>query len=240
MQSENDIKLVGGFWMPATEQHLTKMMVANPKGNRIVDGFSTYQYQKLEAALRHVKKFRVAIDIGGHVGLWSKWLQPKFERLVAFEPIPLHADLFERNVKMDNVELHRIALGNLSGLTDFEVPEQTTGNSHVAVGTVHPGTHGVTDPTKIKKYSGIRIEPLDSFNLADVDFVKIDVEGYEKNVILGAEKTIRSCKPIVIIEQKKNESVYGEPPDAATNLMKKWGMRSAQNISGDHIMVWAA
>jgi len=39
----------------------------------------------------------------------------------------------------------------------------------------------------------------------DVTLIKLDVEGYEKNVIIGSEKIIKRCKPIIIAEMSSVE-----------------------------------
>jgi len=60
---------------------------------------------------------------------------------------------------------------------------------------------------------------LDSFGLKRVDFIKIDVEGYELEVLKGGEYTITSCKPIIVLETKdKHYERYG------TNFreIKRW------------------
>ena len=44
---------------------------------------------------------------------------------------------------------------------------------------------------------------LDSFGFKRVDFIKIDVEGYELEVLKGGEYTITSCKPIIFIRNKR-------------------------------------
>ena len=47
------------------------------------------------------------------------------------------------------------------------------------------------------------LKPLDDFALGGVDFIKIDVEGHEVEVLLGAAATIERCRPMVLIELKK-------------------------------------
>ena len=82
------------------------------------------------------------------------------------------------------------------------------------------------------------MKTLDSFGFEAVDFIKIDVEGYELPMIRGGEQTIKACKPNIVIEQKGNEAAYGEPRDAALVLLKSWGMMDLEVLSGDHIMGW--
>lgn len=52
----------------------------------------------------------------------------------------------------------------------------------------------------------VKIKTLDSYDLQDVDIIKIDVEGFEYDVMLGATQTIEKWKPVVQVEM-----VYGQP-----------------------------
>lgn len=251
MNPETIGTLVGGVWMPKTETHLVDMMIRNPKHNRVVDGKATYQYHKLEAALKHVKQRRVAIDIGGHVGLWSMWLAKQFEHVHAFEPVPEHRALFELNVDMSRCTLHPVALGEKAGTVDIEVPAETTGNAHVAIGGKrHSGTRHVENPDVQSVTRGVEMVRLDEYafdlhydaggtGMPDmVDFIKIDVEGFERAVVAGAEQLIRRSRPIIVVEQKGNEDNYGEAKDAAATLLQSWGMKPIKVMAGDWILGW--
>ena len=100
---QNDMKLVGGVWLPKHETHLVDWM---KKMNQVVEGKLSYQLDKRNLALKYVKNFRTAVDVGGHCGLWSMDLAKRFEQLHAFEPVALHRACFEKNVIGDNVTLH--------------------------------------------------------------------------------------------------------------------------------------
>lgn len=247
-------QLVGGVWMPKTETHLVDMMIRNPKHNRIVEGKATYQFHKLEAAVKHCpeSRRRIALDIGGHVGLWSMWLARMFQHVHAFEPVPEHRALFEFNVDMTRCTLHPVALGEFGGTVDIEIPAETTGNAHVAIGGKrHSGTRHVANPDVQSVTRGVPMVKLDEylFDLwydaggsgtppACVDFVKIDVEGFERAVVAGAEQTLRRDRPIIVVEQKGNEDNYGEQRDAAAKLLQSWGARPIKVMAGDWILGW--
>lgn len=238
MHEPPNAKLVGGVWLPAGETHFAEMMLNNPKRMRVIDGKHTYQYHKIEAALRHQPPSRrgICLDIGAHVGLWAMWLTRAFEQVHSFEPVPAFADIYPFNVDMAASTLHRFALGREEGTVSISVPEDMTGNSHIAIPGKAPDRRDGTGP--VDTWHGVPMRSLDSFGFEGVDFIKIDVEGYELPVIEGGRETIQRCKPNMVVEQKGNEVSYGEPRDAAVKLLQSWGMKPLQVISGDWIMGW--
>jgi FkbM family methyltransferase len=231
-------RLVGGVWLPETEAHFEEMMLRNPKRTRVVEGRHTYQFHKLEAALAQqpAERRRVALDIGAHVGLWAMWLVKHFDQLHAFEPLPWFADIFPHNVPMRTVELHRLALGRETGTVTLSVPLDMTGNTHVAIPGKEPDRRDGHGP--VEQYLGVPMTTLDSFAFPVVDFIKIDVEGYELPVVEGARETIRRCRPNIVVEQKGNDQPYGEARNAALAYLTGLGMKPITVISGDHILGW--
>ena len=51
----------------------------------------------------------------------------------------------------------------------------------------------------------INSRTLDSFNLENIALIKIDVQGWEKKVLKGAEETLKRCKPLLIIEFENHQ-----------------------------------
>ena len=78
---------------------------------------------------------------------------------------------------------------------------------------------------------------LDDFELKNVDFIKVDVEGYEYFVISGAIETITRCRPVIIVEQKAGFERYGLSDKQAVALLKSLGYVEKEVLVGDHIMV---
>ncbi|WP_287363109.1 FkbM family methyltransferase [Mesorhizobium sp.] len=217
------MKQIKGIWFPDSDEHLEGQLAINP----LVDGRGTYQHRKYSRALTHVKTRGHAVDIGAQVGLWSRVMALDFSRVTAFEPLPIHLECFERNLAdAKNVTLHRIALDTKPGDLVIATTPESTGDSHVAVG----GETGVA----------VAARTLDSFELSDIDFLKIDVEGFELPAILGGEQTIRREKPVIIIEQKPKGHAerYGRDRFAALDLLKSWGGRVAWEIGGDFLVEW--
>lgn len=236
----SDAKLVAGIWLPGSEEHFVDMLTRD-QSRLIRDGIGTYQIRKLDRAMTLVPadRRRVAVDIGAHVGLWSMWLVKYFQLVEAFEPVPLHAELFRKNVH-GSYTLHEFALGEQPGTMDIEVPYEQTAGAHAALGRPHPGAKYVRHQTWWYKVPSVSVRRLDDLALNDVDFLKIDVEGWELPIMRGAESTLLRCKPVLVVEQKGNELPYGHEKDAAGRYLESLGFECVEVMSGDWIMRWKA
>lgn len=214
-----------GIWLPDGERHFPEWMAKN---GELVNGKGTYQIKKLREAMKWCKKFRTSVDVGAHVGLWSMHLAPKFETLHAFEPIPEFRKCWVSNVPVElQTVLHDCALGEKLGLVEFAVNPADTGDTHV------------TDSDKYPTVTAY-MRTLDSYQLQDVDFIKIDCEGFELHVLQGAAETIARCKPCVIVEQKqhKMEKNFGTKGTPAVDWLKERGAILRREMGGDYIMSW--
>ena len=207
------------IWLPDGEKHFPEWM---SRHGELIDGKGTYQIKKLREALTWVRNFRVAVDIGAHVGLWSMHLVKRFREVQAFEPMPPFRVCFERNVTHENVVLHRYPLGERDANVTMIYDPADSGGTHVG---------GAGD---------MKMRTLDSFEFDDVDFIKIDCEGYEHMVLAGAVETLARCRPCVIVEQKPhklgpNFGIKGTP---AVDLLRDCGAVVRREMSGDWIMSW--
>ena len=207
-----------GWVLPASDKHFPKYLSASPK----VEGRRMYQPQHIQQSVQACRLRRTAVDVGGHVGFWSYYLSLAFAKVHAFEPNELFAQCFERNVRGKNVALHRVALGDRQGRVALEVDPENTGATHVQAGA--EGT--------------IPMRRLDDFGLQDVDFVKVDVEGYERQVLEGGRETLLRCRPVVIVEQKEFASRYGEQRYAAAELLQSLGAAVLMQVVQDLVFAW--
>jgi FkbM family methyltransferase len=213
-----------GIWLPDGEKHFPQWM---DRHGELVDGKGTYQIKKLRRALEFAPNFRVAVDVGAHVGLWSMQLMKHFTAVHAFEPVTAHAECFAKNVgdPARNVTLHRLALGAVPGRVRMSIDPADSGGTHV-------------DP--VAEDGNVSLSRLDSFVFTDVDFIKIDCEGYELQVLQGAEDTLAHCRPCVIVEQKphKLQMNYGVQGAPAVEFLKALGAKQRAELGGDFIMSW--
>lgn len=207
------------WWIPDLETHLPQWMEQN---NRRVDGRLTYQYEKYEAALGHCPRRRVAVDVGAHVGLWSYWMARDFGQLHAFEPHADHHHIWQANLYgVPNATIYRMALGKSAGSVTLIPGVKSSGDARI-----HPALSGA-----------IEMRTLDSVGLTDVDFLKIDCEGFEHFVLEGAVETIERSRPTIIVEQKPGHAQrYGLKEAQAIEFLEGLGYYCRWQGSGDYVM----
>jgi len=220
------MKLVEGIWLPDSDTHFSEHLI---KGSRFQNA-GTYQYNKIMLAMAQCSKYNGAIDVGAHVGLWSRVLSHYFTNVLAFEPVPDHIECFKKNIDTlikKNVVLIPMAAGSDKGTVRINPVVDNTGNARV-------------------DNIGIEVEMVKLDNVIStsqlpghVDFIKIDVEGYEYDVVKGAEQSIKRNRPVMVIEQKPGHAKrYGLHDRAAVDLVLSWGAKLAWERSGDYCLTW--
>lgn len=162
-----------------------------------------------------VQDFRTAVDVGCRMGEFTRFLQHHFKQVFAFDPA-IHS-MFPSNVRLEHVTAFQCALGERDG----EIMMSGAGHANVA-----------------GKMRSVPVFRLDDFHLRNVDYMKIDVEGYERRVILGALETIKRDRPLMVIEQN-DVRLPDEEPFAAKTLLESLGYRQVAvcKRGWDHIMV---
>ena len=167
--------------------------------NRFNDNIG-YQEEQRNRALAHVKEFEIAVDCGAHVGLWSRDLSKFFNKLYSFEPAIEFYECLKKNIISDNTTIYNLALGSQSATGEMVITKHynNSGGSYVL-----PNINKTAYKTDI--IQKIKLVDLDSFDLPRLDFFKIDVEGNNLDVLIGAEKTLERCNPVICIEISEEE-----------------------------------
>jgi FkbM family methyltransferase len=147
------------------------------------------------------------IDVGAHHGMHSRrflrYLRPR--HLVLVEPVPEMADGLRREFRRrPEVEVRQVALGETSQQTSFVVNDGYLGESGLLEWRF-PRTDG-----PIRSIDVI-METLDDWNLPfAVDFMKVNVQGCEVDVLRGARKFLSKDRPIVSVEYgEQGYTAYG-------------------------------
>jgi FkbM family methyltransferase len=154
--------------------------------------------------LRHLlKPGDVCVDIGANVGYYSTFMSKLVGpsgKVIAVEPVKLFADLFKHNAKrwaLNNITLEQTALGANEGTV-------TMGTPRIDGVLRHGLTHIVAeneDCSNMHTYQVPITTPDQLFaNVAKIDFVKCDVEGYEVLLFPLFTKVLTKHKPVLQIE----------------------------------------
>lgn len=159
-----------------------------------------YQRTNWHFAQTLIDNWRRAIDVGSNNACNAIHYAKRFGSVECFEPTPLAQQLWRNTVRdnqVDNVTLYPVGVGEKSYATEILTHDRNGGHNHLA----HYDKNLRADPSRSSRVRvPVQVETLDSFNFEDVGFVKVDVEGYEKFVLEGAQTLIAQSRPTIQLE----------------------------------------
>lgn len=166
---------------------------------------SWYWYCSLEFEPEMVVLFKSLIrssdtilDIGANIGCTSILFGKLAKHVYSFEPSPCTYSYLEMNVKaahLDNVTTGNVGLGKESGIFELTFSPNDRSGGFVSNLICASDGHQVERVTILKGDAFI-----DDHSVPKIDFIKIDVEGFERSVIEGLSATIGRDRPIVVLE----------------------------------------
>ena len=145
----------------------------------------------------------LAIDVGAHRGLYVHHLRPFAQQIIAFEPNPVLAHELSRYYPQVRVEA--VALSDSDSIATLRMPTDLLSWATIATSN----TLALADPEDGYTSFQVSTARLDTYDLSDVCFIKVDVEGHEEAVIRGATLTIERCKPYLLIECEERHNHGG-------------------------------
>jgi FkbM family methyltransferase len=157
-----------------------------------------------------------AVDVGANQGVFAYALAAHAERVVAFEPNPDYAR-FARWMLRGRAQVHQAALSDKPGRATFHVPLADDGMVLHLAGSLKR-TH--SQFARNRTYE-VEVRTLDSFGLADVRFIKVDVEGSEREVLEGGRGTIARDRPPLLLELLSG--TYQDPGAETAAICESFG-----------------
>lgn len=150
------------------------------------------------------ERFRsgLALDVGANIGNHALYFADIFRAVHAFEPNPDTHYLLAFNARArTNVHVHNIGLADRGGPAVLHVNPDNMGAASVR----HTSAGRSVDVP-------IALQRLDDFAIGGEDFcfMKMDVEGFEANVLRGGSATIATHQPLIVLEQHALEFAQGE------------------------------
>jgi len=164
----------------------------------------------LATARAFVNKKSAVIDIGAHIGTFAIPIANDVKEVIAFEPSPEAFALLSRNVEENGVlaKLVNKALGSTRGRGTLLTRNASNAgaNTLVAGGTIPVAT-------------------LDD-EVAHADFIKMDVEGMELDVLRGGARLIERSRPVILFEVNLSQlRAHGTSPRALERFFTQRGYR---------------
>ena len=172
-----------------------------------------------EVKSKYLKKGMTILDCGANIGNHSIYFAKicDAKKMISFEAVSSTYDILKRNIELndlsDIVEIRNVALGDGDRNVSMDISRDNLGGSHV-----------------VENSSGnTRMVTLDESVNERVDFMKVDVEGYEYNLLKGAGRILKESRPSMMIEIKK------ENYSKVDSLLKRYGYIGNWQSGEDYI-----
>lgn len=151
-------------------------------------------------------KIDTIFDVGSNNGDYSLLFNQIYPgaKIFAFEPNPYLTKIAIKKIKeFQNVKIIQKAVGNLNSSTTLNIDQNSSLTTSLAIANKNSTTYKIKKflyGNELKKLTTIKIIKLDSFikNNNSPDFVKIDVEGFEEEVLKGLTNNLKNIKLIMI------------------------------------------
>lgn len=140
------------------------------------------------ASVPFIKSFRNAIDVGCRDGEYARYLHKDFNHVFCFD-YRLRKKTFHKNVDLKKITHFNCVLGN------EHTTVKVSGRSNIKSGR-----------TPEEQWPSVQQYTLDEFNFPNIDYIKIDTDGYECNILGGAKATIQRYQPLLVMEQENGDT----------------------------------
>ena len=176
-----------------------------------------HEYADMAFLLHFLRPGDLFLDVGANVGSYTLLAASTGANCISFEPLPSTYQRLVRNVGMNGfvakVDAVNAGVGAVSGELRFTADLDT--NNHVALDMYRGRTQTVPVVTLDEKVGG-----------RQVSLVKVDVEGFESEVIRGARHLLQSQPPVAFIVEVSDASHrYGCDEGTFVGLMRDYGYK---------------
>jgi len=210
----------------------------NTFGNFVIDEYDLignfirnnkfWEYHLYELYSNMIKEDYYCIDAGANIGFHSIQLGKFSKKVYSFEPQTYIYNQLCANILFNGLD-YKIEAFKL-GLGDKEEVKQLWNIEHenwVGNGVHNWGGRGIIQENyggdrainnEIREEDNIKVISLDSMNIPKCDLIKIDVQGYEYNLLVGAKNLINTFHPVIFLENPPSEENSTIVKDYLINL----------------------
>lgn len=157
---------------------------------------SFQEYEIPDIVKNSIQPGQIVIDVGASIGIYTIFFAKMVGekgKVYAFEPEPKNFELLKKNVEINgfkNIVLENKAVSNISGIVKMEIADNIAN---------HRITKNLSKPTF--DVTSISIDDYFKTKSDKIDFIKIDTEGYDGYVILGANEILTKNNHIKILTE---------------------------------------
>jgi FkbM family methyltransferase len=193
-----------GMWWPLTDHKPEKCF------HRVMS-----RHKDCDEVTRRCVNRRLAIQAGGHAGVWANRLARSFKKVLTFEPDPnLFQCLIRNTTGIENIQAFEQALGERSGQA-WMLP-------HASAGSWRIDPQGTIE---------VPMSIIDYLGLEQCDAILLDVESYELKVLEGAGTTIDRFRPVILLEEGKRKH------EIRDHMLKEFNYRPERKIHDDMVFL---
>lgn len=193
-------------------------IIYNPNSDIGRNLFFNGHFEKNELSIckQYIAQDSIVLDIGANIGLHSVYFSSIASKgfVVAFEPAPQTYQLLLKNSGSSKIISVNIGLSDKSEFVDF----------YEASDDAYSGLKD-TKRKPIRNIRKVLVFKLDDLFanqlLQRIDFVKIDVEGFEQNVLLGMQHIIEKYRPVIFCEIYQGVNSNSHPDETVSLLTSK-------------------
>jgi len=182
---------------------------------------------------KFLKEDFVVFDIGANIGVFTCFAANvvKKVKVFAFEPVSMVFDILKKNTESyRNIEIFQLSLGSREETKEILIRTWNPGYSTIKDSAVQrpKESFDIKENIKISKLDNI----VNKLNLEKINFIKIDVEGYEVEVLRGGIETIKKFRPTIGVSLH-NQSFEKEIREIFEKEIKNYEIRKSEKDPSD-------
>ena len=168
--------------------------------------FKSHEPVSTKLISKLLKKGMTCLDIGGNIGYYvlleNKILNGE-GKIIAIEPSPDNFKQLMRNLELQKtkiVDAYNLAAGNKDGNLKFLIYEDASNSCMIIPEGQESRWPGQIIEVPVRKMDNF----LEKLGVTKIEFIRMDVEGYEKHVLEGLKNTMKKSKPVIYVEVHVN------------------------------------
>lgn len=190
----------------------------------LVETGSFYEQDYILGPLdRYLNKESIVFDAGANIGnhtlYWAK--KTGVKKVYAFEPVEDTFEILKKNISLNYLDSNKVVINNV-GLGEFigKASIETYNIENIGGTSIKMDNKGDLNVTTLDDYV------KNNFTEDRIDFLKIDVEGFEYELLLGSKEVLTKYSPIILVES------FEDKFQKVNELLESYGYKLKENFPG--------